>query len=369
MVDIDFFKKVNDSHGHATGDQVLQQVAGVLLSLTRERDVVCRYGGEEFCVLLPDCELHDAVTVAQKFRQGVEMCKPLGILVTASFGVSALNLGPKEPSELLEQADKALYTAKHRGRNCVVQWDGLGLSGESATAEKDMAAAPAPSSTEQESSEMPIQFLEVTAFVSALARRDVELVEHSYRVADLCVAMAQGIMSHKACYILEVAALLHDLGKLTLPDHILKKTVAAYPEEWKIVREQESAGAKIVMAAFGSAELTQLIRTYRAWYQGNPNDPSLPKGEDIPISARILSIAEAFTSMTSPRPYRAIMTCEEALEELNRCSPTQFDPVLVKRFANNLLSSNPKSSSVLLINANPALGTDALSDTPATVSC
>ena len=369
MLDIDNFKKVNDTRGHTTGDQVLQQVAGVLLSLTRDRDVVCRYGGEEFCVLLPDCELDNAVTVAQKFRQGVEMCKPVGVLVTISLGVSALALGSKEPSELLEQADAALYAAKRSGRNRVVRWDKVSSSGELSSPEDNKPDATTPLSTESESLDMPIQFLQVSAFVCALAHRDVELVEHSYQVADLCVATAQGIMSQKACYVLEVAALLHDLGKLTLPEYILKKSSPLTPEEWKIVREQESVGAEIVMAAFGSAELTQIIRTFRAWHQGNPNDPSLPRGEEIPLSARILSIAEAYATMISPRPYRTTMTSEEALTEINRCTPAQFDPKLVKRFTDVVLSLHHKSPSVFPITYNPTLSTGVTLDNHAAVPC
>jgi diguanylate cyclase (GGDEF)-like protein/PAS domain S-box-containing protein len=368
MLDIDHFKRVNDEHGHATGDQVLQQMAGVLLSLSRDRDIVSRYGGEEFCVLLPDCDLENAVTVAQKFRQGIEMCKPAGLTVTASFGVSALGMGAKEPSELLEQADKALYVAKDRGRNRVVHWDGTS-SEDCITAHEAGQDAATTSSTESESLEMPIQFLEVTAFVSALARRDIKLAEHSYQVADLCMAVAQGLMPCKACYVLEVAALLHDLGKLTLPESILNKPSPLTPEEWNIVHEQESASAEIVAAAFGSTELTHIIRTYRAWCQGNPNDPSLPQGEEISLSARILAIAEAFTTMTSPRFYRPTMTREEALEELDRCAPAQFDPMLVKRFTNIILSRDPKSSPASHFTSNSTLITDTITDGYATAPC
>jgi diguanylate cyclase (GGDEF)-like protein len=125
MVDIDHFKSVNDTHGHAKGDEVLKGVSGVIQSLLRKSDVICRYGGEEFCVILPHTSVAAGAKVAERFRQKVEARKYAGIPATISLGVSSLHLGATDVNELINQADKALYEAKEKGRNRVVDWHAM----------------------------------------------------------------------------------------------------------------------------------------------------------------------------------------------------------------------------------------------------
>lgn len=128
MADLDFFKKVNDNFGHSVGDQVIKFFADILLSSVKGGDAVCRYGGEEFCVLLPNCDIDNAFVVTDKIRSRVEkectiaLSNVPGIKITGSFGVSSLSLGAKNIEELIEQSDKALYSAKEEGRNRVVRW-------------------------------------------------------------------------------------------------------------------------------------------------------------------------------------------------------------------------------------------------------
>src|SRR6185503_18087247 len=147
MVDVDHFKKINDQHGHSVGDQVLRHVAELLKSLARETDVVCRYGGEEFCILLPQIGIDGAQQAAERFRHGIES-KPAagGIKITASLGVSAIELKAPNPQALLDQADKSLYAAKRSGRNRSVRWDTLPADFEM-TEKKDKAAAAAAAAT------------------------------------------------------------------------------------------------------------------------------------------------------------------------------------------------------------------------------
>jgi len=122
MVDIDFFKSVNDRYGHATGDQVIKTVADVLKTCTRDTDLVGRYGGEEFCVVLPKLYLDQAAQIAERIRQTIEKKSCSGVKVTVSLGVSSLELNTNKPDELIDQADKALYAAKNSGRNRVITW-------------------------------------------------------------------------------------------------------------------------------------------------------------------------------------------------------------------------------------------------------
>ncbi len=119
---IDHFKSVNDKHGHPVGDKVLQKVSHILRECLRDSDVVCRYGGEEFCLILTETGTKGALKTAERIRQTISADRIFGIQVTVSLGVSSLEQAPGNPSEMLSQADKALYEAKNRGRNRVIEY-------------------------------------------------------------------------------------------------------------------------------------------------------------------------------------------------------------------------------------------------------
>jgi putative nucleotidyltransferase with HDIG domain len=180
--------------------------------------------------------------------------------------------------------------------------------------------------------DVPIPFHAVTALISALHYRDPDTAEHSRRVADLCVACAAGLMNERERYILEVGALLHDIGKLGVPDAVLLKPGPLTPEERKIIETHDWIGVQILATAFTSDELTAIVRSHHAWYDGNRRQPDLPIGEEIPLGARILSIADAYDAIVSDRVYRKGRTREEAFAELRRWAGKQFDPGLVERF-------------------------------------
>ncbi|HYO10706.1 MAG TPA: diguanylate cyclase [Tepidisphaeraceae bacterium] len=337
MVDVDHFKKINDRHGHSTGDQVLRHVAELLRQLARDTDLVCRYGGEEFAILLPMINGEGVQLAAERFRKGIEAKPIAGISVTASVGCSAIEFDARDPQALLDQADKSLYAAKRGGRNRVVRWDALPANFEIEKVKESRPDAPPAPPTERA---MPIPFHAVTALMSALAHRDAATAEHSQRVADICVATAKGLMSVNDCFLLEVAAMLHDIGKLGVPDAILLKPGALTEEEWKVMRTHDQMGVEIISAAFASEALSDIVRTHHAWFSGNPENPGLPTGRDIPIGARILTIADAFDAMVSDRPYHRPKTRDMAFAELRRCSGKQFDPELVERLITAVQSSD-----------------------------
>src|SRR3954470_7141330 len=328
MVDVDHFKRINDRYGHSVGDQVLQHIAERLRSLVRDCDLICRYGGEEFCVLLPQTNLEAAKQAGERYRKMIETSPCGSISVTVSVGVSSIKLGAKTPLELLDQADKALYGAKRSGRNRVVGWDEIRSEGEIADRPSQVEAMAAVDAQ----SKAPILFSAVSALMSALAHRDKSTAEHSQRVADLCVMAADGLIPIGDMFVLEVAALLHDIGKLGVPDSILLKPGALTPEEWKIMRGHDTMGEEIIAAAFASPELTNIVRMHHAWFGGSPHVANLPKGESIPVAARMLTIADAYDAMTSDRVYRKGRSRDDAFAELRRCAGTQFDPQLVERF-------------------------------------
>jgi putative nucleotidyltransferase with HDIG domain len=214
-------------------------------------------------------------------------------------------------------------------------------------AKPEPAAPPAPP-------EPAVPFGAVTALMSALRYRDAATAAHSQRVADLCVMLGKGRMSVRECFVLEVAALLHDIGKLGVPDAILLKPGPLTEEEWKLMRAHDRMGAEIVSAALGSQELTRIVQTHHAWFGGSTRDAGLPAGQDIPLAARILTICDAFDAMTSDRVYRKGRTRAAAFEELRRCAGRQFDPELVEQFI-TLLSAQEPSREVAPPNAEAAV--------------
>lgn len=326
MLDIDHFKPINDNHGHSVGDEVLKGVGQILNQSARESDIVCRYGGEEFAILLAYSDIEEAAQAAERFRLGFERTQFSGLSITASLGVSAIEFGAGNPQGLLDQADKSLYLAKRNGRNRVVRWDEVPEDFEVEN------VRPCRSGPLDDDGRAKIPFQAITALISALAYRDVATAEHSRRVADLCVATGEGLMSLASCYVLENAALLHDIGKIGVPDSILLKPQALTEEEWEVMRRQERIGVEIIRASFDSQELVEIVAHHRTWFGGTPHAPHLPKGEDIPLGARILHIINAYDAMTSHQVYREPCTPEEAFKELRKFAGTQFDPALVERF-------------------------------------
>jgi diguanylate cyclase (GGDEF)-like protein/putative nucleotidyltransferase with HDIG domain/PAS domain S-box-containing protein len=328
MVDVDHFKSVNDNHGHSVGDEVLRVVAQAIEKNARDSDVVCRYGGEEFCVLLSQTSTDEAWDIAERLRCAIEKLHFNNLSVTASLGVSSTGLGAVGPQELIDQADKCLYAAKRGGRNQVVRWDKVS---EVVTQEQvDVCDRDhLPIDPEQASS---IPYPAVASLLSALAYRDAATASHSTRVAEYCVATARGLLSVKDTYVLEVGALLHDIGKIGVPDAILLKPGPLTREEWVTMEIHDRIGAEIVGSSFSNPHLLNIVKMHHAKFGGSPSTSPLPAGQDIPIGARIVAIADAYDAMVSDRVYRKGRSPERAFEELRRCAGTQFDPQLVERF-------------------------------------
>lgn len=333
MIDIDHFKSVNDTYGHHTGDEVLRRVSHVIRDLHREHGLVCRYGGEEFCIVLPYFDLDRAVDEAERTRIAISdivLEEPAELKLTASLGVSELRFDPADPQDLVNQADVCLYVAKREGRNRVIPYNPTLASGAADTGE-------AAKSTRR----IEIPYQAVTALISALSYRDINTAEHSRRVADLCARVATGIFDPEETYVLEIAALLHDIGKIGVPDHILLKPGPLTRDEWELMGRHDRIGVEIIASAFDCHELTDIISTHHAFYGGAARDPHLPSGEDIPIGARLLTIADSYDAMVSDRVYRKGRSQQEAIEELRRCAGSQFDPKLVEHFAEQIESRVP----------------------------
>ena len=344
MLDIDYFKLVNDRHGHAMGDLVLEKVADAIRAAISADAAVCRYGGEEFCILVPNADIEVATNQAERVRRAVEAMLLGELHVTVSLGVSSRDFGAESPQGLIEQADKCLYSAKHNGRNQVVRWDNVpAISENRATAHHPQR--PGSRTSKDDTLDIEVPFHAVLALIAALEYRDRQTAEHCRRVADLCVLIAGDILPVRECYILETAALLHDIGKIGIPDTILYKPGPLTREEWKTMATHVRLGIEIVATTFCCPLLINIIKHHHTWIAGHRSEVETAAGvETVPWAARVLAVAEAYDAMRLETVYRKPLSQEEAIDELRRCSGTQFDEEIVERLINLLETKAHRSS-------------------------
>ncbi len=334
MVDSDHFKQINDNHGHSVGDEVLRRIANTLHETVGDSGLVCRYGGEEFCVVLPNQDSRTALVVAEKIRiaiEGLRFDEPKELRLTVSIGVSEFESTDEDAVAIIQRADQCLYVAKETGRNRVVIYDPS--VAESPQTTSTVHASKNNTPVHEYDRERLIPFEAVTALVSALAYRDRETAEHSRRVADLCVMAATGLLDYRSTYILETAAMLHDIGKIGVPDHILSKPSPLSREEWKLIRQYDRMGAGIIAGTFNCEELDEVIRCLHTPYGYRASSESEPAGPNLPLAARLLSIADGYDAMRSDKPYRKGRSHDQCIAELRRYAGVQFDPELVEHFA------------------------------------
>lgn len=332
MVDIDHFKSINDNYGHSTGDEVLRDVAATIMATVDETDIVCRYGGEEFTVLLPDTPIDEAELRAEKCRLAIKglTFSVDGLNVTASLGISAMCQDATSPQNLLDQADQCLYVAKRNGRDQTVRWD------RAQNLVQQSAAEHTPPTRVDETQEVDpdaaIPFHAVAALTTALAYRDQATATHSRRVADSCVATAEGLLSMRDCYVLEIAALLHDIGKIGIPDAILRKPGPLTPEEQNVVQQYNRMGVEMVRGSFGQPVLTEIVEQQVVHFDMSNAERGAGPLIRPSLSARILAIANAYDLMTTGTGYRSPVSRDAAFRELREYAGSQFDPELVERF-------------------------------------
>jgi putative nucleotidyltransferase with HDIG domain len=269
---------------------------------------------------MPAVDIHEAEQLSEFLRQAITRLEFRDLRITASIGVSATSLSAVDPQALIDQADKCLYVAKRNGRNQVVRWDEVPENIDQLEAQLDGAA------------EDSIPYPAVASLMSALAYRHPETAAHSTRVAELAVITARSLMSAKDAYVLEIGALLHDIGKIGVPDSILLKPGPLTADEWELMQIHDRIGVEIIESSFANPQLVDILRFHHTWFSGHPRTPGQPTGRDLPLSARIVSIADAYDAIVSDRVYRRGRSQPEAFAELRRCAGTQFDPELVERF-------------------------------------
>ncbi len=319
MIDIDLFKSYNDIYGHLAGDQVLRRVGHYISSSVRSIDMAFRYGGEEFAIILPEARLDDAFKVAERIRKTIESkSSSRSMPITVSLGLANWPNDGVMKEEIIGRADAALYRAKEMGRNRTCLSSEIVKMG-TALIENELETQPKALSI-------------IYALAATVDAKDSYTYGHSRKVSEYAVMMGETMnMPPDKISILRAAGLLHDIGKVGVPDSILTKKSALTCEEWNPIRTHPDLGVEILKHVIDLVNCLPAIQHHHEHYDGS-GYPNGLKTVSIPLEARILAIADAYDAMTSPRPYRSQLALEEALLELRRCAGTQFDPELVEIF-------------------------------------
>jgi len=316
LVDIDNFRLLNDTHGHGAGDRALQEVARILRAELSEQSVLGRYGPDEFLVVAPPECSHDLEAAIERMRTRLtDLSLQFGaserLPVTVSAGLCFSNLHGDAATELLSVATVALGEAKTSGG------DGVQL-----------ADAPNDEMRSAERSSFDV----LSGLVVAVDTKDRYTKRHSEDVARYALFLAERMkFEGELLRTLRIAGLLHDVGKIGIPDQILRKPAALSAEEYAIVKQHVALGDAIVRDLPNLEQVRAGIRHHHERWDGQGYLDGLA-GEEIPLIARILSVADAFSAMTTSRPYRKALSAREALDRLEDAAGSQLDEELVQAF-------------------------------------
>jgi len=376
LMDLDRFKFVNDFYGHLEGDLVLQRVGHILETNCRRSDVVARYGGDEFVILMPETTMEQARQLASKLR-GWVCADPLlrEKNISASFGIACYPLHGSSPQELIQVADASMYLSKHQGGNTVSTADHfdpneakkwkrdvleayLGVTlkrlfatgpeafeeiyqrltqftsslaaTEDFSGKSGSAAADAPSA-------LPQAVLEtVTSLAFAIDAKDHYTQGHSQKVSAYAALIAEAMnMSDAEVEEIRLGAVLHDIGKVGIPENILNKSGPLNPEEWETMKSHVKFGAKILEPLSPLARVREMVLHHHEYFDGS-GYPEALAGENIPLGARIIAVADAYDTITSDRTYKKARNAADALAELERCANAQFDGRIVEVFVRTM---------------------------------
>lgn len=325
MIDVDFFKFYNDLYGHLSGDRVLKKLSEVIVSNTKKEDIIARYGGDEFAVILQGVTGNEALKVFEKIRRAIEgyffSSEEGNVYLTVSIGVSNYPKHGKTSKEILDCADIAMYTAKRRGKNLSILYT-----------EEDANNNYDKSDIEIQNRIRSAYFSAIYALAATIDAKDHYTYGHSETVSKYGVILAREAgFSQGKIDIVKNAGLLHDIGKVGVPEAILTKKDKLDDEEYNIMKKHVDISISIIKHVPGLINVIPAIMSHHERYDGN-GYPKGIKGTNIPLEGRCLCIIDAYDAMTTDRPYRNALSKEQAIEELKKCSGTQFDPELTKIF-------------------------------------
>ena len=355
LIDIDYFKTVNDTYGHPAGDEILKELSWFFTSYLRRSDTIARYGGEEFVVLLPHLGYEEAYLLAERIRKKIMdhsfvVRSGMSMKLSVSIGLSSYPEDSADRKEtLLFYADKALYRAKGSGRNKVYAYRNVVRDYAEKIPEFKFSDEKVHEFRRRlfDVSEMAKRaYIEATkALINALEAKDAHTMGHAARVGHYSALVARQMsLGEDDIRIIEHAGLLHDIGKICITDEILLKPGAYTHEEYEKTKSHTVLGYQIVKPIKFLAEEALIILHHHEWYNGE-GYPHRLRGKEIPLGARVVSVLDAYDTMRAAGGrYKRTLNCEEAVRELIEHSGTQFDPEVVLRFIQTLIQKNDLNS-------------------------
>ncbi len=375
LIDVDRFKFINDFQGHLEGDLVLKRLGQIFEQGCRSSDVVARYGGDEFVILMPETDAEQGLKLAEKLRSCILSDHLLQEKnSTASFGLACFPAHGSTPQELIQIADASMYLSKHQGGNAVSTADNLDNT-ETKQWKRDVLEAYLGVTLKRLFSTGPEAFQDIrqrleqlwaslaatenppvdanyqigkttdelpmpssplietmTTLALAVDAKDPYTQGHSQKVSDYSVLLAEELgLRLEEVEAVRLGGLLHDVGKVGIPPTILAKSGPLNAEEWEAMKEHAALGDSLLEPLRSIVHIRRMVRHHHEMFDGS-GYPDRLSGEQIPLGARIIAIADAYDTITSDRTYNKARTPGEALMELKRCSGAQFDPDLVRLF-------------------------------------
>ena len=352
MIDLDKFKQVNDSMGHLEGDLVLARIARLLEQKCRQSNVVARFGGDEFVILMPETGVDQAQILAERLRLWIATDPMLSEhQVTGSFGVATYPVHGSSVEDIVRVADAGMYVSKHAGGNKVATADEF-VEGQNTSVQRqvintyvegflqrdhygpeytaELVAALKAFAENEAGGQRDVMMDAILALNRASESREIFASGHGEQVARNVEMIARelGIQGQELQDLI-FAARVHDVGKIVIPEKILNKPAMLTEDEHYLAAMHAAVGAEIVEAIPDSQYIRQMVRHHHESFDGSGYPDGL-KGEQIPLYARIIAVSEAYVSMMVDRAYRNARSQAEAVRELESRSGSQFDGMLVR---------------------------------------
>jgi len=357
MVDLDKFKEVNDGMGHLEGDLVLARVGRLLEQKCRQSNVVARYGGDEFVILMPETGIEQSQILSERLRLWIATDPMLNERhISGSFGVASFPLHGSTVEDIMRVADAGMYVSKHAGGNRVSTAEEF-REGETAAVQRQLIASYIEGFLQRESmgpdagdelvatlkkmcaglQDDPEPMKEAIIVLSRAAEaREGHNTGHGQAVSRYAEVIARELgLTQQEISDIAFCGLVHDVGKLVIPERMLSKAGHLSEDESYVMRIHAGMSADILGPIPGSEALQRIVRHHHERYDGAGYPDGL-KGEGIPLGSRILTVADSYATMVRELPYSPALTLVEAAEELEQGAGSQFDPKVVSVFLNQL---------------------------------
>lgn len=293
--DVNGLKLTNDALGHKEGDILLQNMSKILRNSCDKDSIICRIGGDEFAIILTHGQENLTNEICNKIRFNCKnsSCRP--IKPSIALGYAIVKSPEQSISEIIKEADDNMYRNKLNENNS-------------------------------------IRSSIISSLQATLEKKTQETKEHAERIKTLCLSLGKNLdLTPSQMDELAISAIMHDIGKVAIPDNILQKPSQLDEDEWEIMKKHTEIGYHIILSSQNLISIANQVLSHHERWDGS-GYPNNLKGDEIPIISRIISIVDSYDVMLHDRPYKKAFSKEEAMEEIKRCSGTQFDPNIAKIF-------------------------------------